>query len=99
MPIIIRLINGINEIKAPDSDPIDAVLVFLINNNEIIIVIIDISYAIAVNEPTPGATPFPPLNFKNIGQQCPSIMAIAVVEIIIGIDSLFKKRILVDNLK
>ena len=49
MPIIIRLINGINEIKAPDSDPIDAVLVFLINNNEIIIVIIDISYAISVN--------------------------------------------------
>ena len=52
-----------------------------------------------VNEPTPGATPFPPLNFKNIGQQCPSMIAMAVVEINIWIDSLFKNRISVDNLK
>ena len=99
MPIIIRLINGINEIKAPDSDPIDAVLVFFIKNNEIIIAIIEISYAIAVNVPTQGATPFPPLNFKNIGQQCPPIIAMADVEIIIGIDSLSKNRISVDNFK
>ena len=28
--------------------------------------------------PTPGATPFPPLNFKNIGQQCPIIIDEAV---------------------
>ena len=72
---------------------------FFIKNNEIIIAIIEISYAIPVNVPTPGATPFPPLNFKNIGQQCPIIIAIPVVEIIIGIDSLSKKRISVDNLK
>ena len=42
-PIIIRLINGINDIIAPDNDPIDAVLVLFINNNEIIIAIIEIS--------------------------------------------------------
>ena len=74
-------------------------MVFFINNNEIIIVIIETSYAIAVNEPTAGATPFPPLNFINIGQQCPSVIAIAVIEIIIGDDSFFKKGISVDNLK
>ena len=31
-----------------------------------------------MNVPTPGATPFPPLNFKNIGQQCPIIIDEAV---------------------
>ena len=74
-------------------------MVFFINNNEIINVIIETSYAIAVNEPTAGATPFPPLNFINIGQQCPSVIAIAVIEIIIGDDSFFKKGISVDNFK
>ena len=77
----------------------DAVFVFFIKNNEIINVNNEISYAIAVNEPTAGATPFPPLNFINMGQQCPSIIAIAVNEITIGIDSLFKYRILFDNFK
>ena len=74
-------------------------MVFFINNNEIINIIIETSYAIAVKEPTAGATPLPPLNFKNTGQQCPSIIAIEVVEIIIGIDSLFKYGILFDNFK
>ena len=64
-----------NSIAAP-TDPIDTIFVNAINTNANTKQINPICQFVTSSTPNDVATPFPPLNPKNIGNVCPTTTAI-----------------------